>query len=70
MKTTIVVLTCAAVMTAALMLSGCGDDDSSTTVKTMEEHRDQAARQIDGKNVDAELEKITQEIESDAAAGE
>ncbi len=70
MKRTIAVLMCCVVVTAAVTLTGCGKDESSTTVKTMEEHRDEAAKQINEKNVDAELEKITREIESDLKSGE
>lgn len=70
MKRTIAFLICCAAVAAAVTLTGCGRDEGSTTVTTMEEHRDEAAKQINEKNVDAELEKITAEIESDLKSGE
>ena len=40
-------------------------EDLSTTVKTMDEYRGEASRAITADNAEAELQKLTQEIDGD-----
>ena len=60
------VIFCFAVVATVVCLTGCGNDEEATTVKTMEEYRTEAAQEINESNADAELEKITKEIEADS----
>ena len=67
----IVLLTICVVLVAGFLLAGCGgSDEDATAVKTMEEYRDNAAKEIDKDNAEAELEKLTKEIDADNIAPE
>ncbi len=55
------------------LIQGCGEDksspDTSTIVKTMDEYRTEAEKNITADNVEQELKKLQQEIESDVKSG-
>jgi len=70
MRRVMLMLICCAVVVGTMSLTGCGNEKDTTTVKTMDEYREEAARQINEKNVDAELEKLTEEIESDIGSSD
>ena len=63
MRHAVLWMICAAVI-AGFLLAGCGGKES-TDVKTMDEYRDEAAEKISAENAEAELDKITKEIEAD-----
>lgn len=69
------------VLSVILFAAGCwGDsrseadredtDQSDTSVKTMDEYRQQAKREISGENAEAELQKLQKEIEDDLSSEE
>jgi len=51
----------------ALLLNGCNASDNSTAVKTMDEYRAEAAKDINAANVDAEAAKLIKEVNEDSA---
>ncbi len=55
------------------LVQGCGGDktssDTSTIVKTMDDYRTEAEKDITPDNVEQELKKLQQEIESDIKSG-
>ncbi len=60
--------------TLAIMFSGCSNssnstdgtgDSTATSVKTMDEYREEAAQTITSENAEDELEKLEQEINAD-----
>jgi len=62
MKRLVFLIVCAALI-VGLFTVGCGK--SETEVKTIQEYEEEAAREINKDNAEAELEKIKDEIESD-----
>ena len=71
-------------MAALVLAAGCGGNYGAwpsraerpvteapeTIVKTMDEYREEADRDITAKNAEEELEKLRKEIESDVATGD
>ena len=67
-RSVIAVVLCIAIV--APFTTGCLGDSSSgddtTTVKTMDEYRQEATQSISESNADAELNKLLSEIDGDA----
>jgi outer membrane lipoprotein SlyB len=59
----ILVVSC---MVLALCLSGCTDGDTSdTSVKTMDEYRSEAAKEVTDANAEDALDALEKEIDAD-----
>lgn len=61
----------------AMVAAGCrsgGQDGNGTAettdVKTMDEYREEASREISGENAEGALEQLKKDIESEAGAGQ
>jgi len=60
-----------AVLVSGFSLAGCGgSDEDATSVRTMDEYREEAAEEIDADSAEAELEELTREIEKDITEGQ
>ena len=67
-------LSVALLAAVVLLAAGCGDKssttsspsgDSTTSVKTMDEYRSEAGKEITKDNAEAELDKLEKEIDAD-----
>ncbi len=64
-----------AFLIAVMLTPGCDDNGTETakpesTVKSMEEHREEAAKTINEENAEDELDRLEKEVEADLASDE